>query len=90
MPEDMANSALVRRKCTDLHQRFTDTKFILYMLFLKDTLPILAVANKSCQERGKLIHESYGQIMAVVKTMAEPIVRDKTAVDLLYDATYYL
>ena len=34
MSEDMANSALVRRKCTDLHQRFTDTKFILYMLFL--------------------------------------------------------
>ena len=85
MSEDMTNSALVRRKCTDLHQRFTDTKFILYMLFLKDTLPILAVANKSCQERGKLIRESYGQIMAVVKTMAEPIVRDKTAVDLLSD-----
>ena len=85
MSEDMANSALVRRKCTDLHQRFTDTKFILYVLFLKDTLPILAVANKSCQERGKLIHEFYGQIMAVVKTMAEPIVRDKTAVDLLSD-----
>ena len=81
----MANSALVRRKCTDLHQRFTDTKFILYMLFLKDTLPILAVANKSCQERGKLIRESYGQIMAVVKTMAEPIVRFKTAVDLSDD-----
>ena len=43
MSEDMANSALVKRKCTDLvkrkctdlHQRFTDTKFILYMLFLK-------------------------------------------------------
>ena len=85
LSEDMASSALVRRKCTDLHQRFTDTKFILYMLFLKDTLPILAVANKSCQERGKLIHESYGQIMAVVKTMAEPIVRDKTAVDLVSD-----
>ena len=83
MSEDMANSALVRRKCTDLHQRFTDTKFILYMLFLKDTLLILAVANKSCQERGKLIHESYGQIMAVVKTTAEPIVRDKTADNLL-------
>ena len=85
MSEDMANSALVKRKCTNLHQRFTDTKFILYMLFLKDTLPILAVANKSRQERGKLIHESYGQIIAVVKTMAEPIVRDKTAVDLLSD-----
>ena len=85
MSEDIANSALVRQKCTDLHQRFTDTKFILYMLFLKDTLPILAVANQSCQERGKLIRESYGQIMAVVKTMAEPIVRDKTAVDLLSD-----
>ena len=56
-----------------------------YMLFLKDTLPILAVANKSCQEQGKLIHESYGQTMAVVKTIAEPIVRDKTAVDLLSD-----
>lgn len=52
------------------------------MLFLKDTLPILAVANKNCQERGKLIHESYGQIMAVVKMMAEPIVRDKNAVSL--------
>ena len=85
MSEDMANSALVRRKCTDLHQRFTDTKFILYMLFLKDTLPVLAVANKSCQERGIFIHESYGQIMAVVKTVAEPIVRDKTTVDLLSD-----
>ena len=85
MSEDMANSALVRQKFTDLHQRFTDTKFILYMLFLKDTLPILAVANKSCQERGKLIHESYGQIMAVVKTTAEPIVRDKTAVNLPSD-----
>ena len=85
MSEDMANSALVKRKCTNLHQRFTDTKFIPYMLFLKDTLPILAVANKSRQERGKLIHESYGQIIAVVKTMAEPIVRDKTAVDLLSD-----
>ena len=45
----------------------------------------MAVANKSCQERGKLIHESYGQIMAVVKTMAEPIVRDKSAADLLSD-----
>ena len=55
------------------------------MLFLKDTPPILAVANKICQKRGKLIHESYGKIMAVVKTMAEPIVRDETAVDLLSD-----
>ena len=57
------------------------------MLFLKDTVPYLFwdVAKKSCQKRGKLIHESYGQIMAVVKTMAEPIVRDKTAVNLLRD-----
>ena len=85
MSEDMANSASTRRKFSDLHERFTDTKFILYLLFLKDALPILAVANKSCQERGKLIHESYGQIMAVVKTMAEPIIRDNTAADLLSD-----
>ena len=85
MSEDMTNLASVRRKCADLHERFTDSRFILYLLFLKDTLPILAVANKSCQERGKLIHESYGQIMAVVKTMVEPIVRDKYSIDLLSD-----
>ena len=30
-----------------------------------------------------MIHDSYGQIMAVVKTMVEHIVRDKNAVDLL-------
>ena len=50
MSEDMANSALVKRKCTDLvkrkctdlHQRFTDTKFILYMLFLKQIFPLIS------------------------------------------------
>ena len=79
--EDMANAISARRRCTDLHERFTNHQFILYLLFLKDSLPILAVANKCCQERGKLIHESYGQILAVVKTMAEPIVIDNSLIE---------
>ena len=33
MSGDMANSALVRRKCTDLHQRFTDNKCISTCFF---------------------------------------------------------
>ena len=70
--EDMTNAVSSRRRCAELHERFVDHKFILYLLFLKDILPILALANKSCQEQGKLIHESYWQILAVV---AEPIVR---------------
>ena len=32
---------------------------------------------------GKLIHESYGQILAILKTMAESIIIDNNAVNLL-------
>ena len=52
--EDMANAISARRRCTDLHERFTNHQFILYLLFLKDSLPILAVANKCCQECGNV------------------------------------
>ena len=30
MSEDMSNSKSARQKCYDLHQKFADTKFILY------------------------------------------------------------
>ena len=55
--EDRANSVVIRRKHADLHERFTNHKFILYLLFLRAVLPTLAVANKSCQERGMRIRE---------------------------------
>ena len=70
---DMTNAISVRRRCADLHERFTDHKFILYLLFLKDSLPIFPVTNKSCLDLDKLIRESYRQILAVLKTMAESI-----------------
>ena len=83
--EDRANMPAVRRRCTDLHERLTDHRFVLYLLFLKDVLPILAIANKTCQQEGMMIHESYGQIYTVVKTLSEHIVINNTSSDLLND-----
>ena len=81
--EDRANTPAVRRRCADLHVRLTDHKFILYLLFLKYVLPILAIANEACQHEGMMIHESYGQIHTVVKTLSEHIIQNNTSPDLL-------
>ena len=81
--EDRDSSAIVHRKCTDLQEIFTDHRFILYLLLLKDTLPLLTNANKSCREPGMSIHESYRQILTLVKTLAEPIVSNNGIPNIL-------
>ena len=44
--EDRAKTPAVRRQYANLFERLTDHKFVLYLLFLKDVLPILAIAIK--------------------------------------------
>ena len=42
---DMNNSRRVRDRCQDLYEKVVNSKFVLYILFLKASLPVLADVN---------------------------------------------
>ena len=73
---DMANRAVVRKKCEDLKERLQDPKILLYLFFLHAYLPLLSQINVQCQRRNAVIFESYSKICTVVVTLLEPVVKD--------------
>ena len=75
---DRANSAGVRSKSKNLHDRLSEPLFQLYLYFLGPQLDILASVNKWLQHSEMSLHLVYSKIQALIKAFLEPILVDSS------------